>query len=262
MKKAASDSWGDSHRRAMADLLLALAASPMGGKLGFKGGTALYFFHGLDRFSVDLDFDWIAPKGGPDDFRSGLRAILSKRFPAWKIADSGDVAKSARLLCDYGGGRKLKVEVSWPVCPNRYVEKPLFGVPVTVMVPECMYANKLAATYSRFLAKDALANRDLWDVRFFSKLGIKPDESVIRCRTARFPKGEMSAGEYFAFLRAFLVKNRKRFEPRVTDGLGDLLPTKSDRDRAKATLYPDVLAALEKESFLAGGSYEIQGDKA
>ena len=25
--------------------------------LGFKGGTAAYFFYGLDRFSVDLDFD-------------------------------------------------------------------------------------------------------------------------------------------------------------------------------------------------------------
>ena len=25
--------------------------------LGFKGGTAAYMFYGLDRFSVDLDFD-------------------------------------------------------------------------------------------------------------------------------------------------------------------------------------------------------------
>ena len=25
--------------------------------LGFKGGTACYFFHKLPRFSVDLDFD-------------------------------------------------------------------------------------------------------------------------------------------------------------------------------------------------------------
>ncbi len=25
--------------------------------LGFKGGTAALLFHGLDRFSVDLDFD-------------------------------------------------------------------------------------------------------------------------------------------------------------------------------------------------------------
>ena len=25
--------------------------------LGFKGGTAAFMFYGLDRFSVDLDFD-------------------------------------------------------------------------------------------------------------------------------------------------------------------------------------------------------------
>ena len=30
--------------------------------LGFKGGTALYFFHGLNRFSVDLDFNLLINK--------------------------------------------------------------------------------------------------------------------------------------------------------------------------------------------------------
>src|SRR3989344_7944814 len=31
--------------------------------LGFKGGTAAAFFYGLDRFSVDLDFDLLVPSG-------------------------------------------------------------------------------------------------------------------------------------------------------------------------------------------------------
>ena len=30
--------------------------------LGFKGGTALMFFHGLPRFSVDLDFNLLKPE--------------------------------------------------------------------------------------------------------------------------------------------------------------------------------------------------------
>lgn len=250
MKTNPRDNWGDSHRRAMADILLVLASSSLGAQLGFKGGTALYFFYGLDRFSVDLDFDWITSSGGPDDFRSGARAILAKHFPTWKITDAGNVQKSARLLIDYGGGRKLKLEVSWPICSNRYHDRPLFGTPVTVMVPECMYANKLAAMYARFLAQDALANRDLWDVRFFSQMGVRPDESVVRCCTARFPCGEMGVGDFCAFLHTFLLKNRKRFESRVTDGLGDLLSGQSERDRAKVTLYPEVLAVLEKEAFL------------
>jgi len=29
--------------------------------LGFKGGTCAYFFYGLPRFSVDLDFDLFSP---------------------------------------------------------------------------------------------------------------------------------------------------------------------------------------------------------
>jgi len=31
--------------------------SSLGPLMGFKGGTAAHFFYGLDRFSVDLDFD-------------------------------------------------------------------------------------------------------------------------------------------------------------------------------------------------------------
>ena len=30
--------------------------------LGFKGGTCAYFFYGLTRFSVDLDFDLLDSK--------------------------------------------------------------------------------------------------------------------------------------------------------------------------------------------------------
>src|SRR3984957_1288282 len=33
------------------------ADATIGPLLGFKGGTAAYLFYGLNRFSVDLDFD-------------------------------------------------------------------------------------------------------------------------------------------------------------------------------------------------------------
>jgi Domain of unknown function (DUF1814). len=36
------------------DIYTETAIAPL---LGFKGGTAAFMFHGLDRFSVDLDFD-------------------------------------------------------------------------------------------------------------------------------------------------------------------------------------------------------------
>ena len=40
-------------------MLKAISLNKVSQRLEFKGGTALYLFHGLDRFSEDLDFDYI-----------------------------------------------------------------------------------------------------------------------------------------------------------------------------------------------------------
>ena len=45
--------------------------------LGFKGGTAAYLFYGLDRFSVDLDFDLIDEKKEDQVFK-GIKEIIEK----------------------------------------------------------------------------------------------------------------------------------------------------------------------------------------
>ena len=61
----------------LAWLLASLAASPLAGKLAFKGGTALkrcYF--GDYRFSEDLDFTLLEPIGF-GDLKAGLEAVYS-----------------------------------------------------------------------------------------------------------------------------------------------------------------------------------------
>ena len=46
------------HRRIMLEVLDEISKDALlANNLGFKGGTACYFLYGLDRFSVDLDFD-------------------------------------------------------------------------------------------------------------------------------------------------------------------------------------------------------------
>ena len=45
--------------------------------LGFKGGTALMFFHGLPRFSTDLDFN-LLDESKVDFVYEKVRNILSK----------------------------------------------------------------------------------------------------------------------------------------------------------------------------------------
>src|SRR3990172_10864567 len=47
-----------SHRTIMINVLKDIYSDiEISSLLGFKGGTALYFFYNLPRFSVDLDFD-------------------------------------------------------------------------------------------------------------------------------------------------------------------------------------------------------------
>jgi predicted nucleotidyltransferase component of viral defense system len=49
----------------------------IGPLLGFKGGTAVYLFYGLDRFSVDLDFDLLDALKGHLVFEQ-LKKILEE----------------------------------------------------------------------------------------------------------------------------------------------------------------------------------------
>ena len=50
------------HRQVMFEILRDIYRSELGFYLGFKGGTMLYFFYNLNRFSVDLDFDLLVGK--------------------------------------------------------------------------------------------------------------------------------------------------------------------------------------------------------
>ena len=85
--------------------------------LAFKGGTSLMFFHNLNRFSTDLDFNLL----DPDKLNLAydkVRAILT-RF--------GTIDAEAKKLYDpvlvlnYGKGeRMLKVEISVRQYPNHY----------------------------------------------------------------------------------------------------------------------------------------------
>src|SRR3989344_9053108 len=46
---------------------------------GFKGGTAATLFYGLDRFSVDLDFDLISPTRPESNRESGVEGLDAEK---------------------------------------------------------------------------------------------------------------------------------------------------------------------------------------
>jgi len=143
--------------------------------LGFKGGTALMFFYGLPRFSVDLDFNLIN-KGKEEIVYEKVRKILSKYGT---IYDEAKKFYGTVIVLDYGTGeRKLKIEISNRMFENRYEIKNLLGINMKVMALPDMFAHKLCA----LLDRNSIAGRDIFDCWFFLKNQSPINKDIVESR--------------------------------------------------------------------------------
>lgn len=143
--------------------------------LGFKGGTALMFFYGLPRFSVDLDFNLIN-KGKEEIVYEKVRKILSKYGT---IYDEAKKFYGPVIVLDYGTGeRKLKIEISNRMFENRYEIKNLLGINMKVMALPDMFAHKLCA----LLDRNSIAGRDIFDCWFFLKNQSPINKDIVESR--------------------------------------------------------------------------------
>ncbi len=143
--------------------------------LGFKGGTALMFFYGLPRFSVDLDFNLIN-KGKEEIVYEVVRELLLKYGT---IYDEAKKFFGPVIVLDYGTGeRKLKVEISNRIFEDRYEIKNLLGINMKVMVLSDMFAHKLCA----LLDRSSIAGRDIFDCWFFLKNQTPVNKDIVESR--------------------------------------------------------------------------------
>ena len=137
--------------------------------LGFKGGTACYFFYELPRFSVDLDFDLIIPslilKSAKDMLIKSITAILDKNYD---VIDSSTKYNTLFWLVSYEKGqRNIKIEISVRDFPNTYEVRNFYGTSVNVLQIGDIIAHKLVAIQDRKIT----ANRDIFDGHFFLEIG-------------------------------------------------------------------------------------------
>lgn len=175
------------------------------GKLVFKGGTCLYIFYDLNRFSVDLDFN-LRTK----DFSSEkVTEIVNKYL---NIEDHSTKTNTWFWLGSYEKGlKKIKIEISKRDYPEEYIDMNYFGIPISTMKPEYMFAHKLCAITDR----RKLQNRDLFDSYFMFNKGWEPNEEIIKIRTER------SKAHYFEDLISFIKSNAIRSH--ILDGLGEVV---------------------------------------
>ena len=143
--------------------------------LGFKGGTALMFFYGLPRFSVDLDFNLLDPSKEKMVYEK-VRSILLKYGT---IHDEALKFFGSVFVLDYGQNeRKLKVEISSRQYDNHYEIKNLLGIEMRVLVRSDMFAHKLCA----LLDRTEITGRDVFDCWFFLNSHTPVNANIVESR--------------------------------------------------------------------------------
>jgi predicted nucleotidyltransferase component of viral defense system len=196
--------------------------------LGFKGGSAATMFFGLDRFSVDLDFDLVDESREDEVFQKvvnilkkygTLRETYKKRFSLFCLLSYADKA------------RTIKVEINRRQFGSRYDIKTYLGVSMQVMVLEDMFAHKLMAMDERI----GKTGRDVYDVWYFLKTHAPINKTIVETR----------AGIAFTQQLAKSISQLEKLNNRrILDGLGELL-TQSQKDWVKAKLREETVALLK-----------------
>jgi predicted nucleotidyltransferase component of viral defense system len=195
--------------------------------MALKGGTSLMFFHNLNRFSTDLDFNLLEPEK-LDMVYDKVRAILT-RFGT--IDDEAKKMYGPVLVLNYGKGeRMLKVEISIRQFPNHYEILSLAGSEIRVMTMPDMFAHKLCAMGER------LSPRDIFDVYFFLQNHTEINEEIVTLRTGK------SISEY----AAWCANHVREASPKlIMQGLGEVLNDARSKTFVKNKLVEETSSALE-----------------
>ncbi|HCR36232.1 hypothetical protein A2130_03185 [Candidatus Woesebacteria bacterium GWC2_33_12] len=219
----------DKHRNIIFQILKDIAGdidiSPI---LGFKGGTAALIFYGLNRFSVDLDFDLL------DESKEDIAFEKVKEI----VSHYGTIKEARKkrfnlvFIISYEESmQSVKVEINRRTYGSKYELKNHLGVSVLVMTKEDMFANKLMAMYERI----GKTSRDIYDVWFFSKQNWEINKKLVEARS----------GKIFSEIVKANIKSLERMSDKnILKGLGELL-TQSQKDWVKAKLKIDTIFLLK-----------------
>jgi predicted nucleotidyltransferase component of viral defense system len=216
------------HRGVMIEVLTAIFSDPkLAPVLGFKGGTALYIFYNLNRFSVDLDFDLLEPDVEEEVYKRMIELLSS----FGEIKDSALKRFGALISVSYEKGlHQLKVDISNRQSSARYELKHFLGIPMRVMQIEDMFTNKLLALTER----KSPAGRDVFDVYFLLKNKTAINEKLL---------AERAEINLIDQLKKSIEYIEENFDFNMLEALGELVE-KNKKEWVKNKLKQETLLAL------------------
>ena len=208
------------HRAWLYRLLAELYDDPLiANNLYFKGGTCAAMLGWLDRFSVDLDFDYVGSKKDLGSARKNMEQIFSRL--GLEIKDKSQ--KVPQYFLKYpapeGGRNTIKIDVAFPppkantYGAQRFAEIDRIARCQTI---ETMFSNKLVALIDRWEKKESIAGRDLYDIHYFFLQGFSYNQAVIEERR------KTSVKTFFKKLAEFVEK--KVTDKVINHDLNVLLP--------------------------------------
>lgn len=213
----------------------------LGRLLYFKGGTCAAMLDLLDRFSVDLDFDFA---GAKKDFPAA-RSRMEKVFKRLDMEIKDKSKKIPQYFLKYPAKKNerntLKIDVTFPPTKaNQYETRRFREIDrmITCQTADTMFANKMVALIDRFQKRSSIAGRDLYDIHYFFLAGQNYNEEVIKERTGK------SAPQFFRQLIKFIEEHFT--DTIITQDLSVLLPY-SKFQAIRGTLKRELLALLRDE---------------
>lgn len=219
------------HKLVMVEILKSIYSDKLlAPNLGFKGGTAMYLFYALPRFSVDLDFDVLNPQKENAIFER-LGTVLKNHA---RIEESRIKRFNLFFLLNYGAGeRKIKVEVNRRQFKREYELKNFLGVPAQVMAVPSLAAHKLLA----ILGRKQMVARDLFDAWFMLRNNWQIDEEIVK---------ENSGKKLKSYLTEIAKAVAKFPEENLLAGLGELLLSEKQKFWVKTKLKSELLFEIKK----------------
>ncbi len=173
--------------------------------LYFKGGTCAAMAGFLDRFSVDLDFDYVGNQKGLVKVRHELEIIFKNL--GLEIKDAS--VKVPQFFLKYPtkntfDRNTLKIDITFPPSKaNSYEPIKLVDISRVVICQNIstMFANKLVAVLDRFERNSSIAGRDIYDIHHFFLSGYHYNKDVITERT------KLSLIDFLKKLSAFISEH-------------------------------------------------------
>ncbi len=207
--------------------------------LYFKGGTCAAMLGWLDRFSVDLDFDYVGDKQGVPATRTVLNGIFSKLNMTVKDSSKNGIQYFLKYANE--GRNTLRLDSSFPVLKaNTYAPQRLLDIDriLVCQTKETMVAHKLLALIGRFESTGHVAGRDMYDLHTFFLKGYEYNTSVIQ--EAR----GVSVKRFLSDLSDFI--KREISQTVINEDLNMLLPP-AEFAAIRGVLKREVLTLLKDE---------------